>query len=251
MDSLAALLGSGEHPDSPALRTGGEPTREYDHRRLSATARRTGNLLRHLGVREGETVAVADDPAPEAVLTLLGTALLGGTTRFGPPRDVDVRVLVAPTRDLDEFDLSPGGQRLGYGSEPADPSDHFFERDVWSENPAFPPTSIPPDAPVLTAGDGDRPRTLSHGELLAAAQEVAADLDPDDTVAVRAPLAHAGAVAAGIVAPLLAGACIVLPDRESAVGDDRATDPTGTVAVVPTADSDAPEPGRVLAGDVL
>lgn len=207
MDSVGDLVARehAERRDGPALRVAGGS--EYDHRRFAATARKTGNLLRHRGVREGATVAVADDAAPQAVFAFFGAALLGATVQFvEPPATVDARAVVAPTPDVDAFDLPAGGQRVGYGSEPGDPAVAYFERDAWSENPAFPDTAVPADATLLDAAD----RTLSHRQVLDAAEDVAADLSPDDEVAVRAPLADPGTVVAGVVAPVLADATILL-----------------------------------------
>ncbi|WP_132057511.1 hypothetical protein [Halorussus amylolyticus] len=44
------------------------------------------------------------------------------------------------------------------------------------------------------------------------------NLEPGDEVAVRASLADPGTVVAGVLAPLLAGAAMLLPD-EGATGD--------------------------------
>jgi hypothetical protein len=225
MDSVGDLVSReyASERDGLALRVGGGS--EYDYGRFAATARKTGNLLRHRGVREGATVAVTDDAAPQAVLALFGAALLGASVRVvEPPVTVDARAVVAPTPDLDAFDLPAGGQRVGYGAEPADPSAAYFERDAWSENPAFPATTVPADAPLLHAGD----RTLSHAGVLDAAEQVADGLSAADEVAVRARLAEPGAVVAGVVAPALAGATILLGDA------------VGSVAV--TDGRDAPEP---------
>lgn len=234
MDAVGELV-SREHAsqrDGLALRVAGGS--EYDHRRFAATARKTGNLLRHRGVREGATVAVADDAAPQAVLALFGAALLGATVRVvAPPAAVDARAVVAPTPDLDGFDLPPGGQRVGYGSEPADPSAAYFERDAWSENPAFPDTPVLPETTFLRAGD----RALSHEVVLDAAASVAENLSPGDEVAVRAPLADPGTVVAGVVAPVLAGATVLLGDA------------VGSVAV--TDGRDAPEPTVVRVESIL
>ncbi|QDX41456.1 AMP-binding protein [Salarchaeum sp. JOR-1] len=216
METLYDLVN--DLPESAALRA---PPREYNRRELRQTAFKTGNFLRHCGVHEGATVAVADDRAPEAVLALLGAALLGARVRFGATGDLDARAYVGPTEALDDVSLPAGGQYVGYGERPGNPSRAHFERDVWSENPAFPPVSFSGDA-VALAGD-DR---YTHAVLLDAARRL--DYDSDDVVAVRAPLAYPGTVVAGVLAPLVAGATILLPD----------SDTTGTVAVTT---EDAPE----------
>ncbi|GAA0659443.1 acyl-CoA synthetase family protein [Salarchaeum japonicum] len=228
METLYDLVN--DLPESAALRA---PPREYNRRELRQTAFKTGNFLRHRGVHEDATVAVADDRAPEAVFAFLGATLLGARVRFGATAELDARAYVAPTGLLDDVSLPAGGQYVGYGERPDDPSRAHFERDVWSENPAFPPVSFSGDAVALATDD-----RYTHAVLLDAARRL--DYDSDDTVAVRAPLTHPGTVVAGVVAPLLAGATLLLPDGDA----------TGTVAV---ATSDAPEsrtiaPARVPEG---
>ena len=200
--------------DAPALRAG---SREYDYRRFWTTAWTTGNLLRNEGVRSGMTVAVADDPSPEAVLSFYGAALLGAVVGFGPDALGErTKALVVPTADLGDYDAGPRTRRVAYGAEPADPSVAYFERDVWSENPTEPPDRVDPDDALLWTPDGTR----SHAEVLDAARAVADEwrLEPGEEVAVRAPFAHPGAVAAGLVAPVLAGAVVLLPG-EGEAGD--------------------------------
>jgi hypothetical protein len=221
MDTLADVVGSLDDPERPALRAG----RVHDARELRSRVYKTGNALRHRGVREDARVAILDVPAPAALHTLLGSALLGATVEFDPDRVVDARVLAGPTQELGGYDLPAGGQRVGWGEPPVDPSWMYFERDVWSENPAFPEHSITSETELL---DG-----VTHGDVVAAADDVAAEFDVTDAVALRAPLSHPGTVVAGVVAPLVAGASIVLPPDGG----------TGTIAVSEA--DDVPE-DRVL-----
>jgi len=221
METVADVVASLDDPDRPVVRA----DRVHDAREFRSRTYKTGNALRHCGVREGVGVAVLDVPATEALQTFLGSALLGATVAFGPDRVVDARVLAGPTADLDVHDLPAGGQRVGWGAPPADPSWTYFERDVWSENPTFPEPSVTPETDLLAG--------VTHGEAVAAAERVAETYDTDDRVAVRAPLAHPGTIVAGVLAPLVAGASIVLPPAGGA----------GTVAV---ATDDAPE-DRVVA----
>ncbi|MFB6073060.1 MAG: hypothetical protein ABEJ88_08835 [Halobacterium sp.] len=224
METLADVVGALDDPERPAVRA----QRVHDARETRSRVYKTGNALRHCGVREDAAVAVLDDPAPAALHTFLGAALLGATVRFGPDRVVESRVLAGPTGSLGEYDLPPGGQRVGWGAPPADPSWMYFERDVWSENPAFPEPSVAPETEVLPGA--------THGEVVAAAEGVAADLEESDAVAVRASLSHPGTVVAGVVAPLVAGASVVLPGAPA----------DGTVAVT---DGDAPEQRAVRPAD--
>ncbi|WP_336034468.1 hypothetical protein [Halobacterium yunchengense] len=224
METLADVVASLDDPDRPAVRA----ERTHDAREFRSRVYKTGNALRHRGVRESAGVAVLDVPAMPALHTCFGAALLGGVVEFGPDRVVDARVLAGPTTELDAYDLPRGGQRVGWGAPPADPSWLYFERDVWSENPTFPEPEVAADTPFLGGA--------THGEVLAAAVEVADGYDGDDEVAVRAPLSHPGTVVAGVVAPLVAGATVVVPPAGGA----------GTVAV--TAGDDAPE-DRVVSPD--
>jgi len=249
MDTLGDLVARERRSDDPALRVPGNTPREYDYRRFCTTTWKTGNYLRRLGVRStdevtgqdeslaGATVAVVPARAPEPLLVLFGAALLGARVRFAPPRDAAARVLVAPGDEMDDYDLPPGSQRVAYATESDDPAVAWFGESVWSENPSFPPTQVAPDAPAVTTGDRDH----AHADLLAAAEAAATgwNLTAGDEVAVRAPLADPRAVAAGVLAPLLAGAATLLPDDEQ-VGD---------VAVVESG-GDAPEADALSVDDV-
>ncbi|USZ68961.1 hypothetical protein NGM10_04295 [Halorussus salilacus] len=254
MDTIGDLVARERRSDDPALVAPRE-NRSYDYRRFCTTAWKTGNFWRRRGVHDDSTVAVADDPEPEAVFSFLGAALLGARTRFGPSRDrdagdpaIDARVVVAPCDEIERYEVSPGTQRVAYGGPPDDPAVAHFERDVWSENPAFPETPVDPEAVALVARDErDRgadgelaDREFSHADLLAGAREAADGwgLEPDDEVAVRAPLADPGTVVAGVLAPLLAGATILFPDGD-AVGDFA------------VAEGDAPESAVVRPVDAL
>lgn len=184
--------------------------RQYDYRRFCTTAWKVGNLLRHFGVRAESSVAVAADTKPVPILSFFGAALLGGVVRIGS-ESTTPRVLVAPTTDLDT-DPTPGTHRIGYGERPDDPSDSFFEQDVWRENPTRPPAEVEPDTPVLRSGEA----AYTHREVLRAARSVVErwDLTADSVVAVRAPLGIPETIVAGVVAPLLVGATVLLPDDD-------------------------------------
>lgn len=213
-ETVADLLTRERRSDAPALAdaTG----RTYDAHWLRTTAWKAGNFLRHAGVRRGVTVGVVGE-GPLALLAFLGTALLEGTTRFDPPRDLaaadDLRALVAPVDDVADYDLPPGAQRVGYGGDPPSPDVHHLDAGLWSENPSFPPTAIDPDTPLLADGE----RTYAHGAVLSTAREVVADaeLAAGDRVAVRAPLSDPSTVAAGVIAPIAVDAVIVLADDEA------------------------------------
>jgi hypothetical protein len=244
MDALGDLVARSRRSEESALVAPRE-NRTYDYHRFCTTAWKTGNFWRRRGVHADATVVVADDPEPEAVFAFFGAALLGAKTRFGLPdpadaQNLDARIAVAPADEIGDYEVPPGTQRVGYGGPPDDPAVAHFERDVWSENPSFPETPIDPETVALVAGEGE----FSHADLLSAAREVADDwdLEPGDEVAVRAPLADPGTVVAGIVAPLLAGAAILLPDGDS-IGD--------FAVVSESSEEDVPESEVVEASAVI
>ena len=93
-----------------------------------------------------------------------------------------------------------------YGDQHPDLSVAYFERDVWSENPTMPPDTVAAGDDLLWTADAAH----THGELLGAARTVVDrhGIDADDDVAVAGSFADPGTVAAGLVAPTLAGATI-------------------------------------------
>jgi len=229
--TLTELLARDRRSPDPALVH--DPTgRRYDYRRALTSAWKVALFLRNEGVRGGMAVAIAEDDAPEAVLSFLGAGLLGATVSVGPGSVDGVKAVVAPTERLAEFDTGAGTRLVGYGAEPADPSVAYFERDVWSENPTLPPDRPAPDDPLLSA-DGT---VYGHTDLLEAATAVADthDLTPGTEVVVRARLARPGVLVAGVLAPLVAGAVSVVPDGET-VGDIAVGDGPEPVVVDPDA----------------
>lgn len=218
MEVLGDVVGRSRRSSADALRAPAVG-RTYDYQRFCTTAWKVGNFLRHLGVRDGVGVAVADDPLPEPLLAFYGAASLGGVVRFGPPSDADdpPRALVVPAGDVADHAVGPTTKRVGYGDSPSDPSVAHFERDVWSENPTEPPERVRPDEPLLATADG----TFAHAAVLEAAAWVVAeyDLDAASEVAVAATFVDPTVVVAGLVAPLLAGGCVVLV-RDAAARHD-------------------------------
>jgi acyl-CoA synthetase (AMP-forming)/AMP-acid ligase II len=217
METLGALVGRDRRSDLTAIRT--DPAdRAMSYRDFCTTAWKAGNFLRYLGVRAGDRVAVAADQRPEPVLALFGAALLGASVRFfpgSPPTETAAqsRVVVGPA-DLERtLEVPPEARLLVYGGPPERSRTAHWEGDVWSENPAFPPTTVDPEATVLTTAA----ESFSHERLLAAAEELARthDLERGSTVCVRESLASPGAIVAGVLAPLLVEATVVFPDGES------------------------------------
>lgn len=207
MDVLGDVIGRGRRSGDPAL-SAPATGRRYDYRRFCTSAWKTGNFLRHLGVRSGVEIAIADDPVPEAVLTLYGAALLGGVVTFDPPHEIgsETRALVVPAADVDAYRTGASTKRVVYGDPPDDPSISYFERDVWSENPTESPNHVAPDDPVLRV-DGD---DYSHADVLQSARTVIDrnGIEFESTVAVRGSFSELTVVVAGLVAPIVAGAQI-------------------------------------------
>ncbi|WP_277552455.1 acetyl-CoA synthetase [Halobaculum limi] len=222
-----------------------ELDRTYSYWDLCNTACKVGNVLSHVGIREGDRLVIDPAPVPEPILTFLGGALLGTVTEFDsdPPTDCDARGVVVPVEREAEFDL-PGGSKLcAYGGDPERPDTTHWEQEVWSENPAFPPTFHDPADPVLRGSVDGEERTLSHADLLGTARDAveALEMDAESKVAIRAPLSDPRTVAAGVLAPLLAGGAVAIPH-----GDD-AMDATASVV---GAEQTAPE-SRTLAVDSI
>lgn len=233
MDVLGDLLARERRSASPALRVASRE-RAYSYRDFCTTAYKAGNFLRYLGVNRGRRVDVEPDPAAPPLLTFAGAALLGAVTRFDTRTGDAGRAVVVPRSREGAVDLPPGSKLAVYGGPPSSASTAHWEESVWSENPAFPPTGIEADDPALAVADA----AYSHRELLDAASALAPRVDADATVAVRSALSDPRTVVAGVVAPLLVGGCVLLPDGEA----------TADVAV--TDAGDVPEPETIPLSDV-
>lgn len=209
-ETLGDAVARERRTSGPALRARASG-RTYSYHDFVTTSYKAGNVLRHLGVRPGDDVHISSEHVPEPVLSFYGAAQLGGVTRFDAEiGDAPPRAVVAPAVREAEFDLPPGHHLAVYGDPPTDPSVTHWETEVWSENPAVHPVGVDADDPLFAAGD----RTYAHGEVLAAATAVVDDagIDPGTEVLLRGPLTDPAVVVAGLVAPILAGATVVLPD---------------------------------------
>lgn len=234
MQTLGDLVAAGRDREGVLFSTSARQT-PYSYRDFCTNVWKGGNLMRHYGVRPGTRVAVVVGPkepgdgdvpgslrdAPDGVLALLAATLDGAVARMDPPSEVDATALVAPAAWLDRYDPAPGTKALGYGSPNDDPTVAAFERELWSENPLQPPGELTPEDPAVTDAAG----THTHGELLAAGERVVDgyDIDGETAVALRAPVTSAGALAAGVLAPMRVGAKVVFgPDvtGDVAVADD-------------------------------
>ena len=225
--TLADLFTRERRSDRPALVDA--TAREYDAHWLITSSWKAGNFLRHSGVRRGVRVGIVGD-GPLAVLAFFGTTLLEGTSQFAPPITLagedDVRAIVGPVDELDEYDLPAGAQRIGYGRKPADPAVHHFDAGLWSENPSFPPLEIDPDTNVIAGPNG----SYSHGEVLETAREVISEygIESGTSVGVDAPLSDPRTVVAGLIAPLVSEGVIVLGSDADLVVADGASEEAAT-----------------------
>lgn len=228
MNTLGDLVARERRSSATALRVPALD-RDYSYRDFCTTAWKAGNFLGFLGVRGGGRVAIEPDRLPEPLLTVFGTALHGATVTFDTS-DPDVRALVVPHDREGDFADVPGTKRVVYGGPPSDPGVSHWEKEVWSENPTFPPTPVDSEAIVLTVDDEE----YSHRALLDAAAAVVEEtaLTEDDAVVVRGSLTGPGVLVAGVLAPLSVGATVVFPDADE-------TEAQGTLAV--TDEDDAPE----------
>ncbi|PSQ34877.1 hypothetical protein BRD08_08480 [Halobacteriales archaeon SW_10_66_29] len=232
----------------------------YSYREFASNCYKAGNLLGHYGVHPGAAVAVAVGPkeAPTAsgagddvpghldsadpLLAILGGASVGATVDVTPAEPVESRALVAPAWRSSE--TVPRCSTLAYGGPPEDPAVAHFEAELWSENPTAPPEHVDPEDPALRA-DGE---TFTHETLLAVAGDVVADHGLDDTsqVMLSASLTEPGALVTGVLAPLLVGATVVLPDGADDGGQTEGTEP----ALWVVADGGENDSTAVRAGDV-
>jgi hypothetical protein len=253
-ETVAGLVAAGRERDGTVISVPGRTT-DYSYADFCTDVWKSGNLLRHYGLRAGAESAAVVGPkaadgdgawgsgdhtagkaigwpdAADPLLAVLGAGVLGATVDLDPPPAPDCRTLVLPAACVDQYDPAPGCSLLAYGGPPETAEVAHFEGERWSENPMRPPDPAGPSAPLVEG--------LTQGTLLDAAGSVVGEmhLAAGDRVAVCAPLSTAGAVVAGLLAPMLAGATAVL------AGPDCAYDQE--VAVVVDADGDL-DPATVI-----
>ncbi|MEF8859113.1 MAG: acetyl-CoA synthetase [Halolamina sp.] len=212
MEILADLVARDRRSDAPALHT---PDRAMDYRRVCTTTWKASNYLRHLGVGGDRGIVAIATHSPPPLLTFFGAALLDTPTRFvddvtdlpAAIDTLDARAVLVPVALEAAVDPPAGTTLAVHGGEPTAPTTENWEEGVWSENPAFVPSTATPESVALETSE----QSVSHGELLDAATTVATTLalDAGETVAVDSSLADPRAVAA-VLAPLTVGGCAVL-----------------------------------------
>ena len=245
MHVLGDLVARDRRSGRPAVRVVATD-RSISYRDFCTTAYKAGNVLRYLGVREDSVVTVVGKAGSHPIWAFYGAAQLGAVTRFVGPEEAvdgsrlvagDPRVLLAPVDREPSLEPGPSTKLAVYGGAPSRATTLHWEQELWSENPAVHPTEVAPSVPLLATPDG----RYSHGEILDAARATVERfaLDVDDSVAVRGPLSEPGVVAAGLVAPILVGGTVVVPDDGE----------SGDVAVVGSGDA-APEARLIRPADV-
>lgn len=229
MNTITDLVRTARYHEGTFLEVTSRTT-PYTSREFCTNTWKAGSLLGQYGAHPGAEVAVLVGPKTPAdansraqagqfdsadpLLAIVGGMLVGGTVTLAPRSPIAARVLVCPTAWADGIDREPQCTVLAYGDRPASAAVRHFERERWSESPVEPPETVTPDTPALVANG----ETYSHGAILAAAETATAWLDIDDgcRVGLAADIRDPGAFVAGIVAPLLANATVVVPGT----GDD-------------------------------
>lgn len=198
--------------------------RTYSYFDLCNTAAKAGNVLRHVGVRPGDTVAVEPRRDPEVVLTALGAWLIGATVApaVAPGEVGDARALVVAAAAESAVTAPPGTSLVVFGDAPTTDGATHWETEVWSENPAAPPAPTTPTDTAVTAND-----PVSHDRLLGFADAAAdtAGVDAQTAVVAAGDPADPRATAAGLLAPLSAGGTAVVVDGVTPPTADESAGP--------------------------
>lgn len=211
MEVLGDLVADDESigVDSPlCLEIPGEPPTRYTVDRFARTAHKTGNFLARHGLGPDRPLGLVDDSAAVPVLGFYAAGLLGAPVVVDPPKLEEVACVLGPMAWFETVDVPASTEGVGYGGQGEDPRITRFEETVPRENAGFPPTSIDPSTPLIRTVD----QSFSHEAVLETARRVRSEhvLEPGDRVSVWAPLADPGTIVAGLVAPVLADATIVL-----------------------------------------
>jgi hypothetical protein len=240
MNVLGDLVARGRRSDRPAVHLV-DADRTISYHDFCTTAYKAGNVLRYLGVRAEATVAIGGSVGPQPLWGFYGAGQLGAVTRFADREEAvstGARVLLLPVADEKTVSPPPETKLATYGGAPARATTLHWEKELWSENPAVHPADVTPTDPLLNTGA----ETLSHGDVLEASRAVCDEfaLDESTRVAVRGSLSEPHVVAAGLVAPIVAGGTVVVPNESE----------SADLAVVGSHRAEAPEPRLCRPGDV-
>ena len=181
------------------------------HADLQRRARVFAERLAERGVRAGATIAVAIPNRWTFAVALLGGWQLGATVApLDPLLKGDERAAIladlAPTLLVESSDVPAGDVGPGAGTGAGAPGVDETR-------------SLPAPALVLyTSGSTGRPKgaVLSHAALTFANESWAGpvmELTPGDVVLATLPLSHSFGLNGALLAPLLAGASVVLVER--------------------------------------
>jgi hypothetical protein len=222
METIPELLESISDSDRRVLVSG---ERTYTASRFRRKVYKTTNFLRYRGIHDGSVVALADVRVPQIVFAFLAVGLLGGRVTFELDREAGT--VIGPTPEIEARDFGAATTRIGFGTAPADPSVAYLEREMWSETAHVPPISVDPGRQLFADPDA-----WTQERAMATADNLADNLDASSVVGIRRSLCPPGTVVAGILAPLLADATILLS-------------PGGRVGTVGVGNEPVPEPDRI------
>ena len=203
--------------------------REMSYHDFITTAYKSGNVLRYLGVGAGATVAIEPEPRPEPLLAFFGAAQLGAVATFETDRD-DIRVLLTTVENESTVTVEPGTRLAVYGGPPTEPATTHWEKEVWSENPGFPPSTVTPETPALLAGE----TTYTHADLLDMAQETVSTiaLSAGERLGIRTDVSHPETIGCGLIGALSVGATAVFTDEP--IADAYLVDETNRTVEIET-----------------
>ncbi len=220
--TLVDLLSSNADTDAVALGAPAAGEQVYTYDRLATTSRSTATVLAAAGLDADSFIAIAPAPAAETVIGFLGAAILGARVRFSGPARAPVDAVFGPTDTVRRYQVPDDALRIGFGERSEDDRIRHFARAVWRAEDALPDAPVLPTTTVLSDGNA----AYTHRRLIRTGQAVIAarGITPDTELAVRAPLTDPRTIAAGLIAPLLAGATIRFPTDETPAGDLAVTD---------------------------
>jgi benzoate-CoA ligase family protein len=213
-----------------------EPKRSWTYAELAEQSARAGNVLRELGVKPGDRVALRLHDSAELASTFIGAVRIGAVpvplSVLWRPLELralllDAGVVAAVSNpdlaaDLEDVRAEvPTLQRIVIVGNPQPGQEDFLKlaRDVPAECPAFEAPTGAPAFLLYSARAGGAPKGVAHGHGAAAqiydayAQKVLR-MVPDDRMFTTSSLASAFGLGMGLLLPLLGGATtFLLPTR--------------------------------------
>jgi Acyl-CoA synthetases (AMP-forming)/AMP-acid ligases II len=222
------------HPDDPALTYRGV-THSYAH--VWRSVRAAAALLKSLGLRRGDRVAVYLEKRPETVTAIFATSAAGGM--FVPINhvlkpaqvghilsDSGARILVTSADRLAQVSATLGSTAVEHvvvvnasASDPPDVSGRYAVH-AWSEDAAgakflaVPVIDIDPAAILYTSGSTGRPKgvVLSHRNLLVGAESVSGYLGntSDDVILSILPLSFDAGLSQVTTAFAVGAHCVLM-----------------------------------------